>query len=62
MYEKDPKDGLARENPLQGTLGKNRARMYSSRDCQAQMELDWPHIAQANIFHNQIGPRMESAG
>jgi len=49
MSEKDPKDLLARENQQQGTLGKNRARMYSSRDRQTQMELDWPHIAGTNI-------------
>jgi len=49
MSEKDPKDILARENQQQGTLSKNRARMYSSRDRQAQMELDWPHIAETNI-------------
>ena len=48
MSEKDPKDIIARENHQQETLGKNRGRMYSSRDRQEQMELDWPHIAEAN--------------
>ena len=48
MFEKDPKDMLARENQQQGTLGKNRAIMYSSRDGQAQMELDWPYFAETN--------------
>ena len=62
MSEKDPKDKLARENQQQGTLGKNRARMYSSRDRQVQMELDWPHTVETNIGYNQTGPRMESAG
>jgi len=33
-------------------LGKNRARLYSSRDRQAQMELDWPNIEETNISHN----------
>ena len=48
MSEKDPKDILARENQQQETLGKNRGRMYSSRDRQEHMELDWPHIAEGN--------------
>ena len=56
MSEKDPKDMLARENQQQGTLGKNMARMYSSRDRQAQMELDRPHSAETNSWHNQAGP------
>jgi len=37
MSDKDAKDILARENQQQRTLGKNRTRMYSSRDCQAQI-------------------------
>ena len=60
MSEKDPKDILTRENQQQGTLGKNRARMYSSRDRQAQMESDRPHFAETNICRNQAGPRVES--
>jgi len=46
MSEKDPRDILARENQQHVTLGKNRARMYSSRDHRVQMELDWPHLLQ----------------
>ena len=61
MSEKDPKDILARENQQQGTLGKNMARMYSSRDRQAQIELDRPHFAETNIWHTQAGPWVESA-
>ena len=61
MSEKDPKDILARKNQQQGTLGTNRARMCSRRDRQAQMELDRPNFAEANIWHNQAGPRVEPA-
>ena len=60
MSEKDPRDILARKNQQQGTLGTNRARMCSRRDRQAQMELDRTHFAEANIWHNQAGPGMES--
>ena len=49
------------KNQQQGTLGTNRARMCSRRDRQAKMELDQPHFAEANIWHNQAGPRVEPA-
>ena len=55
------KDILDRKNQQQGTLGKNRARMCSRRDRQAQMELDRTHFAEANVWHNQKGPGVESA-
>ena len=61
MSEKDSKDILARRKQQQGTLGMNRARMCSRRDHQVQMELDQTHFAEANIWHNQAGPGVESA-
>ena len=50
MSEKDPRDILARENQQHVTLGKNRARMYSSRDHRVQMELDWPHCGNQHLL------------